>query len=654
MVSFKLSGCRPIASFAMAVLFFLPLGCGKFNEKFGRFSDERMTEVNLGGPGRSPLLAAQSGGVMIYAINLSSGFRAAFKFADENERRTVALPVGRYIFLGLGWDGADPLTGQARCAEEPETVLDGKPRSITIVLSSSKCNFGQSSIFGPASASTASNFRSLTVRTCIGTSNLVAGCVFPNFITAGGSVRLSLLGYKKNPGDAPLVAVENEYLNSNCSTIAAATHTTTMPISLPIGGGNFGGGLFAVKVQVFEGGDTSCSGTPAKEFLLPSGIVGGLSAPGYLASGRPSVPNSSGMNIPRSLSTDGTRLVVADTMNHRVLIWNNLTPKNGAPADLVLGQPNFSSNSSNNGGIGASTLNLPSAVAISPSGKLFIADAGNNRVLVWNTFPTSNMQAADVVIGQPDFTSTATGAAMNQLNNIGGISLSDDGAKLFVADTGNHRVQYFSAVPTSNDQSADYYLGVSGTSGSGPNQFNSPSWVSVCGTKVYTVDSANHRVQVHNSFPTANSPNADLTLGTGTSGLSQILLNVPKSVSCDGSRLAVSDGGTNRRVLLWTSLPTSNAQPADIVIGQGNFTTNVTGSGALLTGRSLAATTYVHIRDGRVYVSDSTNSRVLGWTSIPAENHKAANFVLGQLDFSTTATSQTNANPPNFLHLQLP
>ena len=37
---------------------------------------------------------------------------------------------------------------------------------------------------------------------------------------------------------------------------------------------------------------------------------------------------------------------------------------------------------------------------------LFVTDLGYNRVLIWNSIPTSNGAAADVAIGQPDLVSS--------------------------------------------------------------------------------------------------------------------------------------------------------------------------------------------------------------------------------------------------------
>ena len=98
-------------------------------------------------------------------------------------------------------------------------------------------------------------------------------------------------------------------------------------------------------------------------------------------------------------------LWVADTGNDRVLYYGPITG-NGQAATLVLGQANFD--------IDAQSIYMPNTTAssllapasVSSDGiHLFIADNFENRVLIWNTIPTSSNQAADVVLGQADFVS---------------------------------------------------------------------------------------------------------------------------------------------------------------------------------------------------------------------------------------------------------
>jgi len=54
--------------------------------------------------------------------------------------------------------------------------------------------------------------------------------------------------------------------------------------------------------------------------------------------------------MPRAVLSDGRRLFVADSGNDRVLIWNEIPARNGVPADIVIGQLNFELNQSSDSG----------------------------------------------------------------------------------------------------------------------------------------------------------------------------------------------------------------------------------------------------------------------------------------------------------------
>ena len=113
-----------------------------------------------------------------------------------------------------------------------------------------------------------------------------------------------------------------------------------------------------------------------------------------------------GMRVPTGVATDGQILAVADTSNNRVLIWKSIPTSIQAPADIVVGQADFNSNIANWGATisnpSAKSLRSPQGVWIA-QGKLYVADTQNNRILVWNSIPTQNGQAADLVVGQPKF-----------------------------------------------------------------------------------------------------------------------------------------------------------------------------------------------------------------------------------------------------------
>ena len=98
------------------------------------------------------------------------------------------------------------------------------------------------------------------------------------------------------------------------------------------------------------------------------------------------------------IASDGKHLLLADTRNNRILIWNHL-PTSNEPPDIVLGQEDFYSNEP---GTSRSKLRWP--VSVATDGKrVIVADTYNNRILIWNSFPTRNGQPADIVLGQDSF-----------------------------------------------------------------------------------------------------------------------------------------------------------------------------------------------------------------------------------------------------------
>ena len=91
---------------------------------------------------------------------------------------------------------------------------------------------------------------------------------------------------------------------------------------------------------------------------------------------------------PRAGWTDGQRIVVADSGNHRVMIWHTFPDVDGAPADVVLGQPDFTSEGPAAGSADTRRgLYLPTGVAV-VDGDLVVADAWHHRLLVFDGIRT--------------------------------------------------------------------------------------------------------------------------------------------------------------------------------------------------------------------------------------------------------------------------
>jgi hypothetical protein len=135
---------------------------------------------------------------------------------------------------------------------------------------------------------------------------------------------------------------------------------------------------------------------------------------------------------------------VADGYNNRVLLWNQLPTTDGQPADVVLGQADFTSRAP---ALTATGMNTPYTIA-STGLQLFVTDSQHHRVLVWNTLPTANGTPADAVLGQADFTHanpndppTGTTPSGRTLNQPGGVLLT--WPHVVVSDYGNNRLLVF-------------------------------------------------------------------------------------------------------------------------------------------------------------------------------------------------------------------
>jgi hypothetical protein len=313
--------------------------------------------------------------------------------------------------------------------------------------------------------------------------------------------------------------------------------------------------------------------------------------------------SQTGLRQPTGVASDGTRLIVSDTDNNRVLIWNSIPASNGAPADVVLGQPNFTTNfpsAQENGQAGdprvpsARSLRGPQGVWIQ-NGKLFVADAQNHRVLIWNSIPTSNFQPADVVLGQPSFntalepdlTKSEIVARANTLLNP--VSVTSDGVRLYVADLGHNRVLIWDAIPTANQQPATWVVGQPDMESAIPNNV----------TKLCE--------------PKGNDDNGNPFYP----GRCLATLDFPRFVLSDGQRLFIADGG-NDRVLVFNSIPARNGAAADVVIGQINGEVNLSSDNANPLGKSSADSFLTPMSlawDGvNLFVSDPIHRRVLVFT----------------------------------------
>jgi sugar lactone lactonase YvrE len=414
------------------------------------------------------------------------------------------------------------------------------------------------------------------------------------------------------------------------------------------------GGLLAVadrsnnRVLIYKASDVAGGN------VVASVVVGQPDVESYVANLDQQTPSATRMSGPAGVALDGTHLVVADSENHRVLIWNAVPTVTGAAADLVLGQTDFSGRRPNRGrgdanGDGFSDADAdgffyPMGVA-SDGSHLFVADRLNHRVLAWNSFPTSNGQAADRVIGQPDFTTVQPNFgngpfkfAANGLNLPTGVALV--GTTLWVADTANNRlVRWDNATTTpapgpvflgqssgSSVSNAFYFLDTEGAIGQprGPlmttqTSVVGPRGVTVAGNRLYVSESYSNRIHVFDA--TALSPLGELGQSSDTSsspnanGVAATSLATPLGIGSDGSTLWVADSANHRLLGYDLTTPPSTGAAAAVVLGQPTFATNGFNQTSIAADGVTSQPRGIALANNKVYVADTSNHRVLVLTT---------------------------------------
>lgn len=312
-------------------------------------------------------------------------------------------------------------------------------------------------------------------------------------------------------------------------------------------------------------------------------------------------------NHQTGIATDGTRFVLADRNNNRVLIWNQLPTGNEEP-DLVLGQSNFDTNAP---GDGLDELNWPTAVA-TDGARLAVADTYNDRILVWSSWPTENGEAADFAIQGSDIR-WPWGVWTN-------------GEKLVISSTGTGKLLIWDKFPTTNS-SADIQLS--------SDDIGTPRNIMSDGRSLAVGDhnafSTKHGTFFWSEFPTQDNQPYDFFMGD------------PKSIGRESVMGAELFGGTSTRdgkfmaiansgLFLWNSFPQDGDDAPDIIFDSFGY------DGGDASG--------VAITKDKVYVSLSNGNRVVGFDGIPDEDQEP-NFVIGAPDIytNTYASNYFITNP---------
>lgn len=224
------------------------------------------------------------------------------------------------------------------------------------------------------------------------------------------------------------------------------------------------------------------------------------------------------LNFPIGIEVSSKRIYVADTQNDRIAVfdsngsqlfsWGKRGTGQGEfkkPLDVAVGRDYniyvvdsgnyrlqvFDSNGSFLYSFGEGQFKHPRSVAVDPSTFDVYVALINGSITKWSHNGTFMLSFGGIGKGDGKLRNTY-GKTSDSINF--GLSVDSIG-RVYVADTGNHRVQVF-------DSEGNFILKW-GREGKGASEFYFPSSVEVdYSGNIYVADTYNHRVQVFNPLPT--------------------------------------------------------------------------------------------------------------------------------------------------------
>ena len=319
------------------------------------------------------------------------------------------------------------------------------------------------------------------------------------------------------------------------------------------------------------------------------------------------------LNSPRGLTYDpaGSRLFVADYSNNRVMVFDVASITNGENAVNVLGQTTFTASS---GATAQNRLKNPVGLTFDATRNwLFVGDYSNHRVMVFDVASITNGENAVNVLGQANFTSATGATTQSGLRNPMGVASEGASGRLFVADYANHRVMVFDASTLTDGENAVNVLGqpnfTSATAATTQAGMRNPQGISIdpVSNRLFVADTSNHRVTVYDVATITDGENAVNVLGqanftSGSAAIAQNRLSSPNGVAL------VPTPSLQTTSIAYTYDPLYRLTAADYNGGTSYFHYSYDAVGNRLTEVTQAGTT--------TYVYDNAN-RLTSVNSVP-------------------------------------
>jgi len=308
------------------------------------------------------------------------------------------------------------------------------------------------------------------------------------------------------------------------------------------------------------------------------------------------------LNWPISVATDGTRLLVADTYNYRILVWSKFPEENGQPADLYLQGPKDK--------FERGTVGWPWAVWTDGQ-KVIVTSTAGSEVLIWSSFPVANNQKPDIILANEDFGTPRT--------------IGSDGTNLVIGDHNAFGTEpgnfFWSTFPDEDNKGYDFFMK---NAPGGDMQMGGIMW-----GPTFTPDgkfiTVSDRLNIWNSFPKNENDSPSLSVGGGSG--SEEGYDFGASQSGDGSSIVYTDGKlyislcNGNKIVGFNNIPTEANQLPDFAVGAPDIYTNTLETEFIISNP-------VPVTDGiSLFVSSDFDRKLYVWKSIPDESGAKPDYV---------------------------
>ncbi len=354
------------------------------------------------------------------------------------------------------------------------------------------------------------------------------------FTDTNGSVRSGLAGVGVAPAASLLPGLMGTYAGTGTAgaagdNAAAVSAQLNTPSGVAFDGQ---GNLFVADTANNEVREISRSGSITR-------VAGNVNAG---SSGDGGAALVALLNAPRSVAVDSAgNLYIADTGNNKIRFVDNLTGLISTYAGT--GTAGYTGDE---GPAASASFSAPSGIFLTPQGVLYIADTGNNVIRTIATH--TGLVATFAGSSTAGFSGDGSSALGAQLTAPSAVAVDPTG-NVYISDSGNNRIRMVNTVGIISTIAGQQSGGYTGDGSAASTELDSPAGLAVdAAGMLYIADSLNQRVRIIVGGQIATIAGTGNAAAMGDGGSSTVAaVSKPLGIALDGvGNVLIADSGNNK------------------------------------------------------------------------------------------------------------